>query len=197
MSIWTLLILAVGLSADAFAVALGKGLRLRRDVSSAALILGGAFGLAQGAMPVTGWFLGSTFADHVSGFAPWIAFVLLAAVGIKMLHESLTASDGDTEPGREIGSGGAREPANGHGLKASEVIVLAIATSIDALAVGVSMAVLDVSIWWASAVIGVVTFTLATVAVYIGHTVGTRFRTPAEVLGGLILVGIGISVLLG
>lgn len=189
MPTWTLLILAVGLSADAFAIAIGKGLRVRDDVTIAALILGGAFGLAQGTMPILGWFLGATFADRVSGFAPWIAFFILIAVGIKMLHESMSGGGGaDAIPDPDTAG-------RGHGLRLSEVAILAIATSIDAFAVGVSLAVLDVSIWWTSAVIGVVTFTLCAVAVFIGHAVGARFRTPAEVLGGFVLIGIGISVI--
>lgn len=185
MSTWTLLVLAIGLSADAFAISVGKGLQVSDGVATAALILGGAFGLAQAVMPILGWLFGNTFAERVSRFAPWIAFIILVAVGLKMLYEVFTPDDDDVTT-----------PTVGHGLGMTEVIVLAVATSIDALAVGVSMAVLDVSIWWTAATIGIVTFCLSATAVVIGHHAGTRFRRPAEIVGGLILIGIGIRVLI-
>lgn len=189
MSTWTILILAVGLAADAFAVSIGKGLLVREDVSRVALLLGGTFGLAQGIMPVFGWLLGSTFADRVHRFAPWIAFVLLAVVGVKMLHEAISRTD-DVDVQR--GGGGPD-----HWRNLTEILILAIATSIDAMAVGVSLAVLDVSIWFVSAVIALVTFALCSAAVFIGYTVGSRYRRPAEIVGGLALVGIGVHVLVG
>lgn len=196
MPTWTLLILAVGLSADACAVAMGRGLLLRDGIAATALVLGGAFGLAQGVMPMIGWLLGQTFADHVSSFAPWIAFMLLTGVGIKMIHDALGPSDrndsDEAATGRSVVTTSARDgrPARG------EILVLAIATSLDALAVGVSLAVLDVSIWWTSLTIGVVTATLSSAAVFIGHKVGSRFRGPAEVSGGLILLAIAVRVLI-
>lgn len=182
MPLWTLLLLAVGVAADAFAVALGKGLAVRRAVVRNALILGLAFGLAQALMPLLGWLLGSAFAEIIAPFDHWIAFGLLALVGGKMLWEAF--GDGDEDQNLD-GALGIRE-----------IIVLSIATSIDALAVGVSLTTFDVDIWQAIAVIGLVTFVLSFAAVLIGHRVGTRFRRPAEIIGGVVLIGIGASIVI-
>lgn len=183
MAPWTLLLLALGVSADAFAVALGKGLAVRRNVVRNAVILAAAFGFAQALMPLLGWMLGAAFAETIAPFDHWIAFGLLALVGGKMLWEAITPDDPDA-------------PDSEDGFTVREVVVLAIATSIDALAVGVSLAFFDISIWVAIAVIGVVTFALSFLAVLIGHRVGTRFRKPAEILGGVVLIGIGIGILI-
>lgn len=183
MSLWALFLLALGVSADAFAVALGKGLALRARVVRGAVILGLAFGISQAVMPLIGWLLGSAFADVIAPFDHWIAFGLLAIVGGKMLWEALTPADPDA-------------PDSEDGFSVREVVVLSIATSIDALAVGVSLSVLDVSIWFAIIVIGFITFALSFIAVLIGHRVGTRFRRPAEIVGGLVLIGIGVSILI-
>lgn len=183
MPFWTLLLLAVGVSADAFAVALGKGLALRVSVLKGALVLSIAFGVSQALMPLLGWLLGSAFADTIAPFDHWIAFGLLAIVGGKMLWEAIAAGDEDA-------------PDSEDGFSVREVVLLSIATSIDALAAGVSLTVFDISIWWAIAVIGLVTFVLSFVAVLIGHRVGTRFRRPAEIVGGLVLIGIGVGILI-
>lgn len=180
MSFYSLAVLALGVSADAFAVALGKGLQVKRYIPLVALILAAAFGLAQAMMPLLGWFLGTSFARLISPVDHWIAFGLLAGIGLKLIWEAVHP-DQDTE-------GEFR-------LRIKEIIILAVATSIDALAVGVSLAVLDVSILLAITTIGVITFASAYAAVFIGHHVGSRFRTPAEIMGGLILIGIGASVL--
>lgn len=190
MSTWTILILAVGLSADAFAVSISKGLQTSDGVTRVALLLGTAFGLAQGLMPIIGWLLGSAFADRVARFAPWIAFVLLAAVGAKMLYEAITTTDEENARPTHGGTG------SGPAISPTEVLVLAVATSIDAMAVGASLAVLEVSIWFVSTVIAVVTFLLCVAAVVIGYSVGARFRRPAEIIGGLTMIGIGIHVLI-
>ncbi len=182
MPLWTLLLLALGVSADAFAVALGKGLAVRRNVLRNALVLAAAFGLFQALMPLLGWMLGAAFADVIAPFDHWIAFVLLAAVGGKMLWEALHKEEDDE--------------ASEDGFTVREVLILSVATSIDALAVGVSLSFFDISIWFAIAVIGVVTFLCSVVAVLIGHRVGTRYRRPAEIIGGLVLIGIGASILI-
>lgn len=183
MPLWTLLLLSLGVAADAFAVALGKGLSLRKNVLRGALILAGAFGVAQAIMPLLGWLLGSAFADVIAPFDHWIAFGLLLLVGGKMLWEAIFEKDDD-----------AKDTEDGLGVR--EVVVLSIATSIDALAVGVSLTFFDVSIWLAIAMIGVVTFVLSFFAVLLGHRVGTRFRRPAEILGGLVLIAIGTNILI-
>ena len=182
MSPWALFILAVGVSADAFAVALGKGLQLRAHVVRGALLIAGAFGVAQAVMPLIGWLLGSTFAEAIAPFDHWIAFVLLAAIGAKMLWEAFRPNDDDADAAS--------------GLSAREIILLALATSIDALAVGLSFAFLDVPLWIAVVSIGLVTFALSFVAVLIGHRIGTRWRKPAEIIGGIVLIGIGTQILI-
>lgn len=153
-----------------------------------AFVFAGAFGLAQAVMPLLGWLLGSAFAEAIAPFDHWISFGLLVLVGGKMIWEALRP-----EPAPD-----AAHPAHVHDIEAfrvREVVLLAIATSIDALAVGVSFAFLDVNVWLAVTAIGVVTFVLSFVAVFVGFRLGTRFRRPAEIAGGLVLIGIGIQIL--
>lgn len=182
MTPWTLLILATGVSADAFAVALGKGLQLRSRIIARAALIAALFGVAQAVMPFLGYLLGSTFADRIAPFDHWVAFGLLGLVGGKMLWEALrptAAADPDEAPGE---------------LSLRELMVLAVATSIDALAVGVSFAFLDIAIWVAVLVIGVTTFALSFAAVLIGHRIGNRYQKPAEIVGGTILILIGAQI---
>ncbi len=183
------MLLALGVSADAFAVALGKGLQLRAHVLRTALVFATAFGVAQAVMPLLGWLLGSTFAEAIAPWDHWISFGLLALVGGKMLWEALT-------PDVPVA---ADHPAHVHDIEAfsaREVALLSIATSIDALAVGVSFAFLDLNVAVAVTTIGLVTFALSFVAVFIGYRIGTRFRRPAEIVGGLVLIGIGTQILI-
>ena len=182
MSFWALLLIAVGISADAFAVALGKGLAMRRLDWRTTLRLAGAFALAQAVMPVIGWFLGSQLAHYVTSVDHWIAFVLLGVVGGKMLRDAWSADvegagDGALLPGREL-------------------LVLSVATSIDALAVGISLAFFEIDILGAAGLIGVTTLLLAVAGVVLGHRAGSRFRRPAEAVGGVVLIGIGTRILL-
>ena len=189
ISAWTLLLLALGVSADAFAVALGKGLQLRAHVLRTALVFATAFGLSQAIMPLLGWLLGSTFADAIAPWDHWISFGLLALVGGKMLWEALS-------PDAPVD---AEHPEHVHDTEAfsgREVVLLSIATSIDALAVGVSFAFLNVDVAIAVTTIGLVTFALSFLAVFVGYRIGTRFRRPAEILGGLVLIGIGTQILI-
>ena len=181
MSLLTLLLVAVGLSADAFAVALGKGLQMKRLSGRGVLALALTFGLFQGLMPVLGWAVATGFRDYVTSVDHWIAFVLLAAIGGKMIWEAFGEDDEDDGDGR---------------VPFGELMLLGVATSIDALAVGISMAFLEVSIIPAVMLIGVTTFVLSLVGVVLGHRAGIRFRGPAELVGGLILILIGTRVLL-
>ena len=181
MSPWTLLLLATGVSADAFAVALGKGLHLRSRIVARALLIATAFGVAQAAMPFLGWLLGSTFAAVIAPFDHWVAFGLLALVGGKMLWEAL-------RPGAD------EEGEDGGTLSARELLVLSVATSIDALAVGVSFAFLDIAIWVGVLVIGVTTFALSFAAVLLVHRIGVRFQMRAELVGGLSLIAFGVQI---
>ncbi|MET0956345.1 MAG: manganese efflux pump MntP family protein [Cryobacterium sp.] len=182
MSLWALLFIALGVSADAFAVALTKGLHMRRFDLRHALVIAVTFGLFQAVMPLIGWLLGSQFAQYIEGFDHWIAFGLLGLVGGKMLWEAFTA-DEDAERDTDT-------------LNVRELMVLAIATSIDALAVGVTLAFLPVSILGAVGLIGATTLVVAFLGVLIGRRVGARFGKPAEIAGGLILVFIGTRILL-
>jgi putative Mn2+ efflux pump MntP len=187
MGIWTVLLVGIGVSADAFAVSLARGLKIRQLHLSQALLIGGVFGLFQAVMPILGWLLGTAFGGLIQAFDHWVAFGLLALVGGKMLWEALfsheEAPDGEPVPDAKDGIG------------LHELLVLAVATSIDALAVGISLALLEVNIWLTATVIGVITFVLSTAAVFIGHRVGVRYQRPAEIIGGVILIGIGISIL--
>lgn len=180
MTTWTLLLIALGLSADAFAVALGKGLSLRRLRLGQAWAIALTFGGFQALMPVIGWLLGATLADRITAVDHWIAFGLLAAIGAKMLWEALHGDD-DVEPAS--------------GLEVRELLVLGVATSIDALAVGVSLAFLEADLGIAALTIGVVTALVSFAGVVIGHRVGLRLRRPAEIAGGVVLIAIGVKIL--
>ncbi len=182
MSFWTLILISLGVSADAFAVALGKGLQLRRLRLRDAVLIAATFGIFQAAMPVIGWLLGTSLRSYITEIDHWIAFGLLAVIGGKMIWEALRAHP-DERPDDEP-------------IAVRELLVLGVATSIDALAVGISFAFLEVSIVAAVIAIGVITFAVSLVGVFLGHRAGIRFRGPAEVVGGLILILIGLRILL-
>lgn len=181
MSTWTLILIALGVSADAFAVALGKGLQMRRLRSQDALALALTFGVFQGLMPLFGWFLGTGLRDYIMEIDHWIAFGLLALIGGRMIWEAFHPDKDETEIG--------------DGIPLRQLLVLGVATSIDALAVGISFAFLEVAITGAVFAIGTITFVITLAGVYLGHRAGVRFRTPAEVAGGVILILIGTRIL--
>ena len=182
LSLIVLLLTAVGLAADAFAVSVGKGMHLRVFAWKQALTLALTFGAFQGLMPVVGWALGSTLADTIVAYDHWVAFGLLAAIGAKMIWESRGVHDEGREP----------QPA----IQVRELVILGVATSIDALAVGVSLAFLDVSITQAALTIGLVTAGLSLLGVWLGHYAGRRLSSCAELVGGLVLIGIGVKILI-
>jgi putative Mn2+ efflux pump MntP len=182
VSVLTLFLIALGVSADAFAVALGKGLHVRTLAGRDAISIALSFGVFQALMPLIGYLLATSFRDHITEWDHWIAFALLSLIGGKMLWEAIGPGADD------------EEDAEGVGLR--ELLVLSFATSIDALAVGISFAFLDVSIVPASVLIGVVTAAVSLLGVSIGHRAGLTFRRPAEIAGGLILIAIGVRVLL-
>lgn len=182
MTFLALFLIAVGVSADAFAVALSKGLHMQRFNLRSALIIAVTFGVFQAVMPLLGWLLGSQFAQYISGFDHWIAFGLLALVGGKMLWEAFTKhEDNDRDYDR---------------INVRELLILAFATSIDALAVGVTLAFVPVSIVGAIALIGATTLVLSFAGVVVGRKVGAKFGKPAEIAGGVILILIGTNILL-
>mgnify|MGYP000815669041 CR=1 FL=1 len=184
MSLWELLIIAVGLSMDAFAVSICKGLSMKKMSWKNALIAGLYFGGFQAGMPLFGYILGSQFKEAITSIDHWIAFILLAFIGGKMLWEAFTEdeNEGDGKDAEKIDLG--------------EYLILAIATSIDALAVGISFAALSVYIVPAVSLIGVTTFIFSVAGVAIGHTFGARYEKPATIVGGVVLILIGLKILL-
>ena len=178
-----LILLAVGLSMDAFAVSVCKGLGMRRMRYDQALVISLYFGVFQALMPLIGWLLGTSFSRYIQAFDHWIAFVLLAFLGGKMLwdvfHEK---EDGEQESAERR-------------LDHRELFMLAIATSIDALAVGIAFACLEVNIWRSISIIGVTTLVISFAGVWIGNRFGNRFQKKAEIAGGLVLILIGVKIL--
>lgn len=183
MGIGELLLLAVGLSMDACAVSICKGLAMKKATLKEGAICGAWFGGFQALMPLIGYFLGSLFADAIVTFDHWIAFILLALIGINMLREAF---------GKEEDCG--CEEAD---LSVKTMFIMAIATSIDALAVGISLAMAgDTNIFAAVILIGVITFALSCAGVKIGNVFGKKLEKKAQVLGGIILILLGLKILL-
>lgn len=166
---------------DAFAVSVCQGLKMREIDYGKTLIVGLLFGGFQALMPMIGWLLGIRFQKHIANFDHWIAFVLLAIIGGKMIYDSFHPDDDDSNTASGI----------------SELFVLAIATSIDALAIGIAFAMLsDVNIYFSITVIGFSTFILSVFGVFIGNAFGTVYKNKAEFVGGVILVVLGLKILL-
>ena len=182
MGAWELVVTAIGLSMDAFAVAVCKGLSLRNLRWRQCAVVGLYFGAFQALMTLIGYFLGVQFREYITSVDHWIAFALLALIGAKMLHEAL--------------SGGEEAGSNDASLSFRAMLPLAVATSIDALAVGVTFAFLRVQIVPAVASIGAITFALSFAGVKIGNVFGDRFQKKAEICGGIILILIGAKILL-
>lgn len=192
MGIAELLLIAVGLSMDAFAVSICRGLGMRRLNLRTAAVLALFFGGFQALMPLTGWALGSQFMWLIAPVDHWVAFVLLAFIGGKMLWEAFHEdAEKDGAP-----DGCDCEAADTSAIDLREFLVLAVATSIDALAAGISFAALNVDIVASVALIGVITFALSFVGVAVGHFFGARYEKPASVVGGVVLILIGLKVLL-
>ena len=180
MSIIELFILALGLSMDAFAVSICKGLSVPKLQAKHCLICGVYFGGFQALMPLLGWLLGIRFQSLITNIDHWIAFVLLAVIGANMMKESFSKEE--------------ECPDASFGFKT--MLTLAVATSIDALAVGVTFAFLDVTIVPAVLLIGATTFVCSAVGVKIGNVFGNRFQSKAEFLGGVVLIAIGLKILI-
>lgn len=178
MDLISILLLAVGLAMDAFSVSITRGLTLKCNIKYA-LVIAIFFGGFQALMPVLGWYSGMQLQSVISAVAPWIAFLLLMAIGIKMIYESFSLEE---------------DVCKVFSLK--ELLVLSIATSIDAFAVGVTFAILDTPIITPIIIIGLVTFILSFIGVYIGKNIGHLFENKIEILGGLILIAIGFKILL-
>ena len=180
MSLTELFVIAVGLSMDAFAVAVCKGLSMRKMSWKKGVIVALYFGIFQGAMPLIGYILGVQFQGSIQAVDHWIAFVLLGLIGANMIRESLSKEEEKTDDSVSFKS----------------MSVLAVATSIDALAIGVTFAFLQVDIIPAVSFIGVTTFVLSLIGVKIGNVFGSRYKSKAEFIGGLILILMGLKILL-
>lgn len=186
MDFLTLFLLAAGLSMDAFAVSVGKGMSMKKTGLAQALVVGLWFGGFQALMPIVGYFLGIQFLGLISAWDHWIAFGLLALIGLNMIREAFEKDEGK-----------AAKPEK-NGLAFRTMLMAAIATSIDALAVGVSFAAMgeSLNIWISAGTIGVVTLLFSVVGVKAGHLVGKGLASKAEIIGGVILIGIGIKILI-
>ena len=186
MGIGELLLLAVGVSMDAFAVSVCKGLAMKKATLKAGMTCGLWFGGFQALMPTIGFFLGTLFAEAIQIIDHWVAFALLAIIGINMLKEALEQRD------CECGCDGQNAD-----LSVKTMFVLAVATSIDALAVGISLAMAgSVNIWQAAMLIGICTFGFSAAGVKIGNLFGSKLEEKAELAGGVILILLGIRILL-
>ncbi|MDL2285360.1 manganese efflux pump MntP family protein [Desulfovibrio sp. OttesenSCG-928-F07] len=175
--------IAIALAMDAFAVAIATGLRLRCSLTQT-VRMAGAFGFFQFAMPVLGWFLGLSVRSYIDAADHWVAFILLTFVGGKMLYESFKGEDNEDCP----------DPTKGLTL-----LILAVATSIDALAVGISISILGADIWLPAAIIGVVCFVITAIGMHIGRMVVSENSTlakKANIAGGFVLIGIGLKILI-
>ena len=174
-----LLLIGVGLSMDAFAVSICKGLAMRRVNKKQAFVIGLFFGGFQALMPTIGFFLGTQFKDQITSIDHWIAFVLLGLIGINMVKEALSNDEEQADDSIAV----------------KEMFMLAVATSIDALAVGITFAFLNVHIVSAASMIGVCTFLISFVGVKIGNIFGTKYKSKAELAGGIILILLGFKIL--
>ena len=179
MDLVTLLTLAVGLAMDAFAVSICKGLAMREKVLKKGIIVGLWFGGFQALMPTIGFFLGTQFKDQITSIDHWIAFVLLGLIGINMVKEALSNEEEQADDSIAV----------------KEMFMLAVATSIDALAVGITFAFLNVHIVSAASIIGVCTFLISFAGVKIGNIFGTKYKSKAELAGGVILILLGFKIL--
>ncbi|MPM57852.1 putative manganese efflux pump MntP [bioreactor metagenome] len=193
MGLIELFILSVGLSMDAFAVSICKGLSLKKVSLKECSKVGLYFGGFQGGMPLIGFILGIQFKDYITSIDHCIAFILLSFIGINMIRESMEKDeDGGIVDLTEAAVG--EEEVNQLGFK--NMVILAIATSIDALAVGITFAFLQVDIIPAVSFIAIVTFVLSAIGVKIGNVFGTKYKSKAEFAGGAILILIGMKILL-
>ena len=181
MRIWEIFLTGLSLSADACAVAMCKGVEMKRFVLRYALLIALCFGLFQALMPLIGWAVASQFAEYITAADHWIAFALLAFLGVKMFADGIESENSRAER-LDLGF--------------KTLLVMSVATSIDALAVGVSFAFLAVDIWLAVALIGVTTFAVSFLGVLVGTKAGGKFRGKAELAGGILLFLIGLKILL-
>lgn len=181
MSIIEIALIGVGLAMDAFAVSICKGLAMRRMNYKKAIIIAAFFGVFQALMPVLGYVLGTTFANKIAAIDHWIAFILLALIGANMIKEALSSDDDECQD---------------DSLRLGDLIMLSIATSIDALAVGITFAFFNVSLLLSVSMIGIITFIICVIGVKVGNVFGEKYKSKAELAGGLILIVMGAKILI-
>ena len=189
MNFIALIFTAFALSMDAFAVSITKGMTIKNLKKSTALKMALTFGVFQGAMPLLGWALGISFESYIKSIDHWIAFILLGFIGFNMIKGFFDDRKEGKESELEFSA-----TADEHDLSNKEIIMLAVATSIDALAVGISFAFLNVSIIPAASIICIITFLVCVVGVFVGNKVGDIFNGYAELVGGIILILIGFNI---
>ena len=181
MSIIEIALIGVGLAMDAFAVSICKGLAMRRMKYKKAIIIAAFFGVFQALMPALGYVLGTTFANKIAAIDHWIAFILLALIGANMIKEALSSDDDECQD---------------DSLRLGDLIMLSIATSIDALAVGITFAFFNVSLLLSVSMIGIITFIICVIGVKVGNVFGEKYKSKAELAGGLILIVMGAKILI-
>ena len=181
MSIIEIALIGVGLAMDAFAVSICKGLAMRRMNYKKAIISAAFFGVFQALMPALGYVLGTTFANKIAAIDHWIAFILLALIGANMIKEALSSDDDECQD---------------DSLRLGDLIMLSIATSIDALAVGITFAFFNVSLLLSVSMIGIITFIICVIGVKVGNVFGEKYKSKAELAGGLILIVMGAKILI-
>lgn len=181
MSIIEIALIGVGLAMDAFAVSICKGLAMRRMNYKKAIIIAAFFGVFQALMPALGYVLGTTFANKIAAIDHWIAFILLALIGANMIKEALSSDDDECQD---------------DSLRLGDLIMLSIATSIDTLAVGITFAFFNVSLLLSVSMIGIITFIICVIGVKVGNVFGEKYKSKAELAGGLILIVMGAKILI-
>ena len=190
----SLFFIALSLSMDAFAVSVSSGICIQALRPFHAIRASFFFGLFQFAMPLAGWYLGSVFASHIETFDHWIAFTLLAFIGGKMTIEAWKKNDKCPPTNADAGGQSAGTAADIRSLKT--LLILSVATSIDALAVGVSLSIMGLNIWASAAIIGGVTFAVCACGFEFGRRIGLVLEKWAQMAGGIILAGIGVKILI-
>ena len=179
MSIIEIALIGVGLAMDAFAVSIYKGLAMRRMNYKKAIIIAAFFGVFQALMPALGYVLGTTFANKIAAIDHWIAFILLALIGANMIKEALSSDYDECQD---------------DSLRLGDLIMLSIATSIDALAVGITFAFFNVSLLLSVSMIGIITFIICVIGVKVGNVFGEKYNIQAELAGGLLLIVMGAKI---
>ncbi|CEJ73756.1 membrane protein [[Clostridium] sordellii] len=193
MSLVSVLLTSFALSMDAFAVSITKGMTMKNITKKIAFKIAFFFGLFQGGMPLIGWLLGISFEKYIKTFDHWIALILLSFLGIKMIYESIKENKKD-EVAMDLEINGLSQNTSTVDIKTKDLLVLSVATSIDALAVGVSFAFLNISIIEVVTSIAIITFLVCFTGILIGKKIGPILKNYAEIIGGIILIFIGLNI---